>query len=55
VEPVAQAAACTSLLIRAVDITRESDGEFQQLAIFTELQAAHDLPAEIQPMSRVSV
>ena len=30
---------------RAVDITRESDGdedgEFQQLAIFTELQAAH--------------
>lgn len=26
---------------RAVDITRESDGEFQQLSIFTELQAAH--------------
>ena len=26
---------------RAVDITRESDREFQQLSIFTELQAAH--------------
>ena len=26
---------------RAVDITRESDREFQQLSIFAELQAAH--------------